>query len=358
MMFLDTIHRSIFKELVLTFLLGVVALNFILMTENLMRLTRLLSSVGASLYDMLLIVLYLQPQFSVLTMPMALFIATLLTYGRLNADNEVTVLRASGMSFRAISGPVFLLGTVCFLAGIAVSFHIAPASAAGLRAHVSEAIARRAPFAIEEGMFNTAFKDIVIYVKEKPSVETLSGIFIYDERKKGQPRVVFANKGWVSGTDAYKLSLGLSEGRIHIVRDTSSTSLSFGKYNLTLPVTLKRPRKKYNELTPLELLQGAGTSGKKQKVNMLLEFWRRLTLPAVCLLFMFLGPPLALKSGRAGKLGGLTMGLSIFAAYYAAMLYAENLSRSGNIPHYLGAWGPVAVMGIFALWMFGKADST
>ncbi len=46
------IHRSIFKELVLTFLLSLASLNFIIMMEKLIKLSRLLSGVGTSFIDM------------------------------------------------------------------------------------------------------------------------------------------------------------------------------------------------------------------------------------------------------------------------------------------------------------------
>jgi lipopolysaccharide export system permease protein len=85
------IHRSIFKELVLTFLLSLSSLNFIIMMEKLIKLSRILSGVGTSLIDMVRIILFLQPQLFLLTIPMALLLSTLLVYGRLNMDNELII---------------------------------------------------------------------------------------------------------------------------------------------------------------------------------------------------------------------------------------------------------------------------
>lgn len=351
---MNTIQRSILRELLLTFLLGVLTFNFVLMTEKVLRLTSLLSSVGASLLDMIRIILYLQPQVTVLTIPMSMLMAVLLVYGRMNADNEITVLRASGMSFRAISRPVLVLGAGCFALGIAMSFYIFPASAQRLRAEVSRVMAERAPYAIEEGIFNTSLKDIVVFVKEKPSVDRMNGIFIYDERKKGQPTVVYAREGAISGSDGYGISFELRDGQVHMVRDGGSTELSFTRYVLSLPTALEKPARKYHELTPFELLREAG-SDRDQRTRILLEFHRRLSLPALCLLLVFLGPPLALKAGKTGRLGGLTIGLSVFALYHGALVYSENLVRSGNLPHYVGAWAPALVLGALAVWMFRKA---
>ena len=49
------LHRFILKELITSFLLSVIFLNFTLMMEKLLRLSRLLSSVGASPLDLSLI---------------------------------------------------------------------------------------------------------------------------------------------------------------------------------------------------------------------------------------------------------------------------------------------------------------
>ncbi|MDP2167293.1 MAG: LptF/LptG family permease, partial [Thermodesulfovibrionales bacterium] len=75
MVSLKTIERSILRELFLTFLIGLVSFNFILMMEKLLKLTRLLSSVGASLLDMLKIIALIQPALFIATTPLSLLIA-------------------------------------------------------------------------------------------------------------------------------------------------------------------------------------------------------------------------------------------------------------------------------------------
>src|SRR3990172_3034683 len=109
------IHRAIFRELLATFLLGLVAFNFMFMMEKLLKLTRLLSTVGASVFDVAKIILLLQPSLFIPTTPLALLIAVLVTYGRLSVDNELTAMRASGMSFSRITAPVSFLAAACFL---------------------------------------------------------------------------------------------------------------------------------------------------------------------------------------------------------------------------------------------------
>lgn len=349
-----TIHKEMLKELAFTFFLSLVALNFILIMEKILRLSRLLSVVGASLLDMARIIIYLQPPMLILTLPMSLLVATLVTYGRLNADSELVILRASGMPFKTMSKPVFILGISCFFAGLLVSFYLGPKSMIKLRETVSAVITQRAPAAIEEGVFNTLFKDIVLFVKEKPSAGGMRDIFIYDERNKKEPKVLMAKEGSISVADDFGLSFFLKDGYMQLAKGVNSTEIFFEGYHLSLNLAAEQPARKNSELTPFELLTEAGKRPPQDAVPLFLELHRRLSLPSVCLILMLLGPPLSLLAGKSGRLGGLTLGLFIFALFYIMLIYGENLGRTGKIPHYFGAWGPTLVLGFFAIWIFKK----
>jgi len=348
------IHRSILKELALSLLLSILFLNFTLMMEKLLRLSRILSGVGTSITDIAKIILYLQPQILVLTIPMAMLLSVLLTYGRMNADNELIVLRSSGMSFRGISAPVVYLGIACFVFSLAMSFYLSPKASGLLRGKVLEILTTRAPMTIEEGIFNAAFKDIVILVKEKPAPDRLSGIFIVDERKKEEQKIIIAKEGKIVPEND-SLSFSLSSGHVYITKKDLFTEIAFGRYHFKLNPSAESAEKKNSELTPAELLR----ESKKfpdRKIQLFLEFHRRLSMPAICLIIILLGPALSLMAGKSGRLGGLTVGLSVFAVYYSLLLYGENLARSGKIPHIAGAWLSFAVLGAFSVIIFERVN--
>lgn len=348
------IQRSILKELAISFVLSLLFLNFTLMMEKLLRLSRILSGVGATSDDMARIILYLQPQILILTIPMALLLSTLLTYGRLNADSEFIILRSCGMSFRQISKPVIALGIICFGLSILMSFHLGPRGAEALRLKVTEILTLRAPMTIEEGVFNTSFKDVVLLVKQKPTPESLAGIFIVDERKKDEQKVVIAKNGSIT-QDQESLNFLLSEGHVYVTKGATVTELLFGSYQFKLTPSTEPTTRKNSELTPIELL-GAANESPDMRMTFLLEFHRRLSMPAVCLIVIFLGTALSLIAGKSGRLGGLTIGLSVFAAYYTLLLYGEKLARSGTVPHYLGAWLSFLVLSAISCIVFERVN--
>jgi lipopolysaccharide export system permease protein len=355
---LKIIHKATLKELAATFLITIAFLNSILMMEKLIRLSRVLSGVGATVIDMAKIILYLQPQLLILTIPMGMLLSTLLVYGRMNHDSEIIILRASGMNFLRISSPVFILGAFCFLTGIAVSFYLGPKSSSKVRDTITTIITTRSALALEEGTFNSSFKDIVIIVKGKKSPDTLEDIFIYDNRQKDQSKVLMAKQGRFVPQEGSSIMLVLSNGYINIMGGKTTTELFFERYNMVLSLDASEsstPRKM--EYTPSELLTKAkDADAHKVKAGLFLELYRRFSLPAVCIFLAFLGPPLALIAGKSGKLGGLALGLFVFTVYYVLLMYGENLVIAGKLPHYSGAWLSTILLGIFSVAMFRKAS--
>lgn len=355
---LNILHKSILRELILSFLLALAFLNSILMMEKLVRLSRFLSGVGASVLDMAKIILYIQPQILQLTLPMSLLLATLLVYGRMNLDNEIIIMRSSGMDLKKIALPVFYLGLFAFIAGIAVSFSLGPKSSISLRTELTRIIASRSAVAIEEGTFNTSFRDIVIMVKGRKDPETFEKIFIYDNRKKDEPKVLMAKEGTFYLQDGLTIGLHLRDGYINITKGLNTTELFFEQYRMTLALDAESPAPKKSEFTPGELLHRAAEEEiPKKKTALYLEFHRRLSLPAVCLVLIFLGSPLSLISGKSGRLGGLAVGLAVFTLYYLLLIYSENLVMADKLHHGVGAWTPFLVLAAISSMAFRKGDS-
>lgn len=324
------------------------------MMEKLVRITRLLAGVGSSFFDIATIIFYLQPETLILTIPMALLLSVLLVYGRMSSDNELIILQNTGMTFFNISKPIVYLGAVCFLISIAMSFYLGPKGSTLLRENVSEILTKRAALTIEEGIFNTAFKDIVILIKEKPAENRLKGLLIFDDRQKDEQRVILAKEGEIA-LHGEGISFALLKGNIYISKKNSITEINFERYQFMLVPSITGFGRKKGEMTPFELLKAADTE-IEQKPRYITEFHRRLTLPALCLLIIFLAPPLSLLSGKSGRLGGLTIGLAVFVVYYSILLYGENLAKSGKIPFLVGSWMSFAILIILSIILFNRIN--
>ncbi len=341
------------RELFFSFILSFLALNMILMMEKVLRVSRLLSGVGASAFDFLRMILLIQPRLFQFTIPMSFLMAVLFTYTRFNMDNEIVIFKAAGMSFKGIARPVFLFGIICFLLSLLTSFYLSPNSDKAFKKRITSIITSKAPLAIEEGVFFTLFKGVVVFVEEKLSETSLKNVFIYDERNKERPKVIFAKNGKIDLYEDLGIGFVLKHGNVFLMDDLSMTELQFKGYTLAIKFDPSLGVKN-SELTPLELLKGAKEKKGINKIKMYLEFHKRMTLPLMVLLISFLAPPLGMISGKTGRLGGLSLGILVFAFYYYILLYFENFAKSGKIPHYIGGWIPLLLFALVSLYLFRR----
>ncbi|MBF0344818.1 MAG: LptF/LptG family permease [Nitrospirae bacterium] len=352
---INTVEKYILKELLWTLVLSLAAFNVVLMMERVLKFSMILSGVGASVFDFLEIIMYVQPQLSLLTLPMSFMTAVLFTYGRLNVDSEIVILRASGMSFRQIARPVLILGVMCFLLSWFISFVLSPASSRTFRARLTKIIATKSPMAIEQGVFYTLIKDVVVFVREKRSDAFLKDVFIYDKRNNKTPWIIFAKEGHIDVYNDMNIGIVLKTGEIFLPAAQTLTKLTFNTYNMTVSLA---PQVNFNvsELTPSELLQRAGTKEGQERLQLYVELHRRCTLPLMIMVLSILSPSLASVLGKGGRLAGLSMATTIFVVYYSLLVYCEKLVRNGKLAHYAGGWLPLTLTLLLSLYLYKRAS--
>lgn len=100
------VDRYLLRELVPPFLIGVLTFTFLLLMSQILRLMELIVNKGVPAGTILNLLLYLLPSILVLTVPMSVFLASVVTFGRLSAENELTALKTGGFSLARLCLPV------------------------------------------------------------------------------------------------------------------------------------------------------------------------------------------------------------------------------------------------------------
>jgi len=345
------IRRYILSEILQSFLISLLGLNLTLMMEKLIRLSRLLTGLGATAGDFVMVILLVQPQLMLLSLPMALLLSVLITYGRLALDNEIMVLRTSGLRKARLYEPVFILSAVVLIMSFIVSLYLMPVTLKTLRSNINSIVKKRAPLAIEPGVFFDAFRELTILIQKKKGSGRLKDVFLYDSRDKKNAKVITAREASIM-PDNRGVVFRLKDGMIHFARGYESTEFRFSEYIFRLNLSGSVLSKRKNEMTLKEILEAIKNRAYKRE-DYFIELHRRFTFPLMIVVIAFLAPSLSLISGKTGRVGGFFIALIVFLAYYTMLIYLENLVRTDRAPQWI-CWLPLAVFSTAAYVLYRR----
>ena len=153
-----------------------------------------------------------------LSVPCAVLIATLMTFGRLSQDNEITALRASGIHlFQAAVLPPLLAASV--LAGGLTLFnnYVYPDANHAFASLLVDIGRMRPTVKLQEGVFITDFPGYNLLVQSVNGLTNeMRGVTIYQLHAGGPPTTILAKKGFLTYTpDGRTAVLELEDGEIH-----------------------------------------------------------------------------------------------------------------------------------------------
>lgn len=217
------LDRYLIRQLVAPFLFSLAALTSIMILNQVAR--RFGALVGKGLpWTVIAEVFGLSIPFIVaITLPMAVLMAVLYTFTHLAADNEVTAMRASGISVFQLVAPVFSVGVFVAVLSFAFTDQVLPRSNAQLRNLLLNIGRKKPTFELREQIINELGPAGIFLraLRIDPNTGWMRGVTIYDLAASGGRRVVYADSGLMALTpDETDLSLRLFSGSIHQYKST------------------------------------------------------------------------------------------------------------------------------------------
>jgi len=353
----------IIREISSLFLLGIVIFTLVLLMGKLIKLTELVVSNGVPLADVSRMILYLIPSFLVFTIPMAFLLAVLLAFGRLSADNEIVVLKASGISLTQVMPPVLICAVVVVVLGLGASTIGVPWGNTAFKELGLQVLKRNITSTIREKTFWDDIPGVVMYTDHyDEQSRALKGVVIHDGRNPKSPMTIFARDGGVtSESGSQTLLLTLRNGSIHIAgTDGLYRLVNFGEYIMTVGENGGSTAISRNELDmwlpELQRQIDDPATSPPDRLKMQTELQSRFTFPFASLVFAILAVPLGIQNRRSGKSGGFTVSIAIILAYYILMSVVRSLAEKvGGLPA-VALWLPNILF--FAMgWYFLRRAS-
>jgi lipopolysaccharide export system permease protein len=340
----------ILKEIVPIFFIGLMTFTIILLMDKILKLIELIVNQGGSLSDVLMLFLFISPSFLILTIPVAVLLGTLLTFGRLSSDSEITAFKASGMSLYQLFFPIAIFAVATFLLTNFLVFYGLPWGNKGFKATLYRLAQSKVDIEIKERVFNDAFRGLVVYADRVPlQGNHMEGILIHDQREKGKSHTILAQEGFIiNNPESQEIILRLKSGDIHRFEPEAHTfqKIKFDTYDLKLELarTFAAMEKK---LTDREMsigdiqkkMEDVKKTGK-DTTSYEVELHKRYAIPFTCIVFAIIGVPLGIQPHRSGRSYGFVLSIFILLAYYISLTASEMLALRKIMPTYSAGWLP------------------
>jgi lipopolysaccharide export system permease protein len=289
---------------------------------------------------------------------MAILTACLLTFGRLSADNEITAMRACGISYHKIFKTGCMIAVVLTVICWVVNANISPRAHYMLR-RLRYQVGEQSPSALlEPGIFIDYFKPYQFYIGQKDG-SVFRDVIIYEKLPDGETRFIKASSGEIASEEGRQISFKLYDGTMEEPRkegEATSISAKFKTYvmKMGLEEDEEGVPKKMSDYTFAELigrlkrfkslLPGASpmmTRDLKRRISMLLtEMSERVVFTFCPLAFVLIGMPLGITTRRAETSIGGAISLILVALNYSFIICMEALQTKSELYPYLLIWIP------------------
>jgi lipopolysaccharide export system permease protein len=302
------------------------------------------------------------PEFLVTILPVALLLALLYTLTNHARHNEITAMRAAGMSLWRICAPYFAVGLAASGALFALNEVLAPRSAVWadriLHRYVADSSGHGTPNVKSGGYFNTQAHRLWYYNEYRAGTTEMSGPHVgwylpdgsYPYRTVTADRAVYSNGIWTFFSDVIECEQ--SNPSTNEVPILATNVLAMPQFKET-PKDIERDMrfgKYYNNLNsrklniPLgllwEYLQAHPYLPSKDASYFWTKFDGRLAAPWTCLVVVLIAIPFGAASGRRNLFFGVAGSIFICFGFFVVQQFSLAFGSGGYLPPWLAAWLP------------------
>ena len=359
--------RYILGEILSHTLIGCALFTFILFMRELPHILDMVVRNSSTFASVMEVVVFLLPNFFMVTIPMAVLVGVLLGLSRLAADSEIIAMRASGLGigyFVRVSAIVAVGGT---LIGLFNSLYVAPRANQGIL-DLDKMLASQATYEIQPRVFYEDFRDKVLYVQNVISGTGAANwrqVFMADITDLGEPKITTAASATVVSYSPQELLMRLRNGTEHDPVSGHPEQYNISTFAIDdLPFTANQQNEGHlgrldTAIYALPMKELLERTHRPDGKSFQIELHKRFAYPAACLVLMLVGVPLGVTSRRGGKSSAWVFTILLVILYYSMSLVGIAMGRQNWIPTFLAVWSAnilFAAGGIFLLWQMASGS--
>ncbi|GAD89776.1 lipopolysaccharide ABC transporter permease protein LptF [Vibrio halioticoli NBRC 102217] len=276
------------------------------------------------------------PAMGLLMLPLSLYIGILLTFGRLYAESEITVMNATGI------GNKFLIQAALYLAlitsGIAAfnSLYFAPWSQDKEAQIMDKLAAETSVELLQKGQFQSTPDGTAVVFIDDLKDKKLTNVFVAQTVGEGsiRPSVAFADSGEAKELSDGRQILTLYNGTRYegIPTQLDYMKTNFDEYDALIGQREVKPKGRDFEAIPT--IQLFNNPDPKAKAEL---HWRISLIICIPLLTLVV-IPLSAVNPRQGRFAKMGPAILFYLAYFMAISAAKSAIEEGKISDVVGMW--------------------
>ena len=318
------------------------------------------------------------PYVAVYALPIGLLTAVLLVLGRLSSQQEITAMRAAGLSLNYIARPVWVIAGAAVLLSLALNFYVMPRARTAYKSTLVEAVRQNPLNFIVPKTFVRDFPGFVVYVGEREGAE-LRDFWLWElDSQKRVLGVARAKSGTIEFHEAKNcMVLTLREVSVEsrdrdrpenfskppLVATSESTSVE-----LKLEGVFKQMKvgQKINWMTYGQLqarraeLKARGAQATKEERLELTRVSVALSEKAAAsfavLAFALVAVPLGIKASRKETSANFGIAVALVLGYYFCAALTGMLERTPALRPEIWVWAPPLIYAAAGVWLFRRVD--
>jgi lipopolysaccharide export system permease protein len=353
------IHRRIFRELAFIFALCAGSLLTLLLIGRLLQLRELFITQNLNLFDLIKLFFFLGPFFLLLIIPIACMLSIFLTFLRMGTDNELTALKAGGVSLYQLLRAPASFSLCCALLTAVVSFFGLSWGMAHFRTTVLDLARTKTQLVLQPGVFNRDFPGLMVFARTVDNFAgAMSEVLVQDRTRPEVTATILAPRGEVyTDQDQGEIVVLLHDGSLYRQEKQGVSVLGFSTYRVRLDLSRLVTGYDMGEVRPKEMpffrlleleANPALTAGKNPNYvrKVTVEKHLRLAMPMACVVLGLFALPMACAFGGLRQQWGLILAMGFFLLYYTLLSLGRALGEGGATPPAVGLWLPNVVFSL------------
>ena len=210
---MSTLNKYLIKQSFIPFVLSVGVITTVLFLQFLIRAIDRFLGKGLDVFT-ILEYLYLNLAWIIaLSVPMSLLISSVMTYGRMSQENEITALKSAGVNLFSIIKPALWFGSIIgFLLCLFNNF-ILPDMNYNARLLARDIYQKKPELTIEPGYFVDMIPQYTMIVKELDGKE-FKDVKIFSKNTSSEQTTIYAKSGSLESKGGI-ITVNLQDGEIH-----------------------------------------------------------------------------------------------------------------------------------------------